>query len=179
MSAPDKIIKVAVTGPESTGKSLLAQQLADHYQTVWVPEFARVYLLQLGRPYDYGDILSIAKGQKQSEEAMLPLANNLLFADTELLVTKIWCDVKFGKCHPWIREQVRHQDYDLYLLTDIDLPWEYDPLREDKDTRKFLFDRYQKELQSLGVNYQIVSGTGPDRLKNAVTYIERELNEHR
>jgi NadR type nicotinamide-nucleotide adenylyltransferase len=175
MSKKEKPVKIAVTGPESTGKSTLAQQLADHYQTVWVPEFARTYLLRLDRPYNYDDILTIARSQKRSEEAMLPLANHLLFTDTELLVTKIWCEVKFGKCHPWIREQVSLRDYDLYLLTDIDLPWEYDPLREDKNTREFLFDRYKSELQKLGVNFKIVKGSGKERLNCAIKIIEKEI----
>ena len=163
--------KIALTGPESTGKSFLAQQLADHYLTVWVPEFARVFLLQQEGAYNYGDILKIARGQKISEGALLELADNLLFADTELLVTKIWCDVKYGKCHPWILENLDRQDYDLYLLMDIDLPWEYDPLREHPDRRKYLFDLYRNELEARKLNYKIVSGIGDERFKNAVGFV--------
>jgi len=165
------MISIAITGPESTGKSVLAEQLADRYQTVWVPEFARMYLSKIDRPYIYDDILEIAKGQHKSIEAILPLANKICFMDTELLVTRIWCDVKYKTCHPWIIENLKNQDFDLYLLTDIDLPWEFDPLREHPDKRKYLFDLYQKELDSLGFNYRIVRGLGEKRLKNAIAFV--------
>jgi NadR type nicotinamide-nucleotide adenylyltransferase len=168
-------LKIAVTGPESTGKSLISQQLSDHYTTVWVPEFARVYLLQIDRPYSYDDILEIAKGQQKSEQAFVPIAGRVMFSDTELLVTKIWCEVKYGKCHPWIEAQLQKQHYDLYLLMDVDLPWEYDPLREHPDSRGFLFDLYKKELGRLGANYRIVSGMGAERLKNAIGYVDEML----
>ena len=168
----NKIFKIAITGPESTGKSQLAHELAERFQTVWVPEFARVYLSKLSRPYHYDDILEIAQGQVKSAEAILPLANKICFLDTELLVTKIWCDVKYKICHPWIIENLKNQDVDLYLLTDVDLPWEFDPLREHPDKRKFLFDLYKNELDKLGFNYQVVSGVGVERLKNAISFLK-------
>jgi NadR type nicotinamide-nucleotide adenylyltransferase len=170
-----KPVKIAITGPESTGKSVISQQLADHYTTVWVPEYARVYLLQIERSYNYDDILQIAKGQTESEKAFEPIAKGLMFTDTELLVTKIWCEVKFGKCHQWIEENFRKQDYDLYLLMDIDLPWEYDPMREHPDRREFLFNLYKKELEKTGMNYRIVSGVGEERLKNAINFVNELL----
>jgi len=168
----DKLIKIAITGPESTGKSLLSQQLADRYNTAWVPEFARVYLLNIERPYNYDDILEIAKGQQKSEEAFEPIAGKILFSDTELLVTKIWCDVKYGKCHPWIEEQVKMQDYDLYLLMDVDLPWEYDPMREHPESRDFLLNLYRKHLDELGFRYHLISGIGKERMKNAIRVVD-------
>jgi NadR type nicotinamide-nucleotide adenylyltransferase len=166
------MIKIAITGPESTGKSLLAEQLADHYKTVWIPEFARVYLSKIARLYNYDDILAIAKGQLRSAEAILPMATKICFSDTELLVTKIWCDVKYGKCHPWISENLKKQDFDLYLLMDIDLPWEFDPLREHPHQRRFLFDLYKNELDKFAFNYRVISGVGEERLKNALEFVE-------
>jgi NadR type nicotinamide-nucleotide adenylyltransferase len=174
MSKP-KIIKITITGPESTGKSLLARQLADHYKTVWIPEFARIYLSKIDKPYNYDDILAIARGQVQSAEAIMPKANKICFSDTELLMTKIWCDVKYGTCHPWIIENLKKQDFDLYLLMDIDLPWEFDPLRENPHQRKFLFDRYKNELDKLGFNYRIISGVGEERLENALSFLKAIL----
>ena len=168
----NKIKKIAITGPESTGKSMLAQLLADHYRTVWVPEFARVYLIQTEGNYNYDDILNIARGQKKSEEALSDIARKIMFSDTELLVTKIWCDVKYKKCHPWILKNIERQDYDLYLLMDIDLPWEYDPLREHPEERKYLFDLYRNELEARKLNYKIVSGVDDKRFKNAVGFVE-------
>ncbi len=171
-----KLVKIAITGPESTGKSMMAQQLADHYMTVWVPEFARLHLLNIERPYNYDDILEIAQKQMASEKVFELIANKLLFADTELVVTKIWCDVKYQKCHPWIINELKKQHYDLYLLMDVDLPWEYDPLREHPDKRQFLFDLYRRELENYGFNYKIVSGKGEDRFNNGCRLVEEVFN---
>jgi NadR type nicotinamide-nucleotide adenylyltransferase len=166
------IRKVAITGPESTGKSILTRELAEHYQTAWVPEYARGYLEQLGRPYGEKDILLIAQGQMMHEESQLPEANDFLFCDTELLVTKIWSEVKYNRCDPWISEAVDSHRYDLYLLCDIDLPWEYDPLREHPDLRRFLFDLYYNELKNRNFPFAVVRGTGKDRLDHAIGIVE-------
>ena len=170
------ILKIAITGPESTGKSLMAQQLADYYATVWVPEYARIHLLNLERPYNYTDILEIAQKQKTSEKIFETLAKKILFADTELLVTKIWCDIKYKNCHSWIIDELRKQDYDLYLLMDVDLPWKYDPLREHPDRRKYLFDYYKDELRKHNFNYRIVSGLNENRFNNALRFVEEIKN---
>lgn len=172
-----RAIKVAVTGPESTGKSWLAEHLAGHYRTLWVPEYSREYLQAIDRPYDYKDILKIAGGQLKAENAVLEKLgdNPLLFCDTEFIVTKIWCEVKFGRCHNYIDTLVRNHHYDLYLLCDIDLPWEFDPLREDPDRRPFLFDLYKNVLESNGFPYRIVRGSGNDRLVNAIKMVDELL----
>jgi NadR type nicotinamide-nucleotide adenylyltransferase len=170
-----KIVKIAVTGPESTGKSMISEQLANHYHTIWVPEFARFYLNKLEQPYDYGDILEIAKGQVKSAQALLKLANKLIFSDTELLVTKIWCDVKYRKCHPWILENLEKQDYDLYLLMNTDIPWQNDPMREHPEMRDELFRLFKNELEIHNLNYWIVSGLGEERLKNAISLVDELL----
>jgi NadR type nicotinamide-nucleotide adenylyltransferase len=170
--------KIAITGPESTGKSWLSEQLANHYQGFWVPEYARAYIDQLDRPYEAIDILAIAKGQLQREEAMAMkarTANSPLFCDTELLVAKIWSDVKYGKCDSWILNQLEEPRYDLILLCDIDLPWEEDPQREHPHMRKHLFDLYHNELKERGWPFQVVKGTDRQRLDNAINAIEKSL----
>jgi len=172
----DDLIKIAITGPESTGKSMMAEQLADHYTTVWVPEYARLHLLKLGKPYGYDDILEIAQKQKASQQVFETLAKKMIFCDTELLVTKIWSEVKYKKCHPWIADQLKVQDYKLYLLMDIDLPWQYDPLREHPHQRQYLFDYYRQELEKYNFNYRIVSGKNEERLKNAIQCVEKLLS---
>ncbi len=170
------ILRIAITGPESTGKSWLAGNLANHYHTVWVPEYAREYLENLGRPYQQDDIVKIAAGQLFHEESKAKAASGYLFCDTELLVTKIWSEVKFGMCDSWILSGIETHRYDLYLLCDIDLPWEYDPLREHPNQRQFLFDRYQKELSSRNFPFFVVNGADGSRLHKAIDIIEEYFN---
>jgi NadR type nicotinamide-nucleotide adenylyltransferase len=166
-------IRIAITGPESTGKSLLAEKLATHYHTLWVPEYAREYIDHLGRPYTREDILQIAKGQIRNENLLAGRAKGLLFCDTELIVTKIWSEVKYGTCDPWILEKIPENKYGLFLLCNIDLPWEFDPQREHPEMREKLFELYRDELDRWGFPYFVVSGTGKERILNALSFIER------
>jgi NadR type nicotinamide-nucleotide adenylyltransferase len=175
MNNNSKIIRVAVTGPESTGKSMLAKQLAEHYNTQWVPEFAREYVGNLGREYTKEDILIIAKTQLINEEIAAEKANKILFCDTELIVTKIWSEHKYNSCDEWILENIGAHKYDLYLLCNIDLPWEADPQREHPHLREYLFDLYKKELEERHYDYCIISGTGELRMQCAVKAIDEIL----
>lgn len=163
------IRRIAITGPESSGKSTLAKSLAQHFNTVYVPEFARQYLNDLNRPYNYNDIEFIAKQQMKLEEKLIKNAERFLFCDSDMLVTKIWCDVKFGKCHPWIENAVEENRYDLYLLCKTDIPWQKDPLREDENNRDKLFELYKKELESREFPFKIISGN--DRFNPAIQYL--------
>jgi NadR type nicotinamide-nucleotide adenylyltransferase len=170
-----KILKIAITGPESTGKSQLAEELAEYYNTVFVPEYARGYIDRLNRPYNLEDILEIAKGQIREEERRIQQATRLLFCDTELIVTKIWGEVKYGICDPWILEKIEENKYDLFLLCNIDLPWEEDPQREHPHMREKLFSLYLDELTERGFPFKVVSGTGKERLMNAIGFVETAL----
>ncbi len=118
---------------------MLAERLAAHYKTCWVPEFARTYLASQNQHYVPLDIENIARGQMSLEQSKLHEANNILFTDTEMLVCKIWLEFVFGQQSPLIEKAVLQQNYDLYLLCDIDLEWEPDPLREHPDKRAELF----------------------------------------
>jgi len=169
------IYRVAITGPECTGKSHLAQQLAEYYNTICVSEYAREYIDTLGRNYQYDDLLVIAKGQFEKEEELAINANKFLFCDTDFTVLKIWSEDKFEKCDPWIIQELQNHIYDLYLLMDIDMLWTYDPQREDPERREYLFERYKKELEGLGVKYEIISGLGDERLRRAVEIINCKL----
>lgn len=168
-----KIHRIAIVGPESTGKSLLSEQLAYQYQTVWVPEIARDYLHKLNRPYTFDDLSVIAKLQLEKEKSMSESAKHFLFCDTNLVVIKVWSDFKYGRTEKWIVEAIHKSDYSIHLLTDIDIPWEDDPLREHPHFRKELFERYLQELNTFGLDYQIVNGIGESRLKNALNHLEK------
>ena len=166
------IKRIGIIGPESTGKSTLSKQLAGHFNTQWVPEFAREYLLNIDRPYEEGDLLTIAKGQKDSEERLAKTAAGYLFCDTTLIVVKVWSEHKYGRCHPWILEQVDRLKYDYFLLTSIDLPWEPDALREHPDRREYFFGVYRNYLDEQALPYAVVEGNHRQRLNLAIRAIE-------
>ncbi len=166
------ILKVVLTGPESTGKSTLAEKLAAHYQTVWVPEYARAYIGGLDRPYNKEDILRIAQGQLERESIFLINANSLLICDTALLVPKIWSEVVYGECPEWIEKQFIQRHYDLYLLMYPDIEWESDPQREHPHYRKELFELYEKTLQKINTPFAIIKGDTENRMILARQAIE-------
>ncbi|MDP4282549.1 MAG: ATP-binding protein [Bacteroidota bacterium] len=168
-----KLLKIAVTGPESTGKSILTEQLAHHYHTNFVPEYAREYIDKLQRPYNQEDILVIAQNQILNEHTLEKQANQIIFCDTELIVTKIWSEVKYSSCDPWILKTILENPYDLYLLCNIDIPWVDDPQREHPQMREYLFNLYFRELTDRKVSFAIVNGLGMRRLHNAVRIIEK------
>src|SRR4051812_3862528 len=166
--------KIVVIGPESTGKSTLCEQLAEHYQTCWCPEFAREYLLEKKGKYTYEDLLNIAMGQLELEDTMLTQANNkFYFIDTDMYVMKVWCEVAFEQCHSWILKQIAKRQYDLYLLCQTDLPWVKDELREYPDPvfRQKLFLMYRDLLINSGTPWAEVSGTDGERLQTAVQVV--------
>lgn len=170
---------MAITGPESTGKSELARSLAEHFNTSWVPEFSRGYLSSLGRNYQYGDILEIARGQYAAEQDRIHEANEVIFIDTEFIVNKIWCEDKFGQCHSWINEMIGRHVYELYLLCNTDIPWTPDPLRENPDDRERLFQMYLQELNKRQLSYHIIEGSGAGRTNMAIQIVENGLNAFR
>ncbi|MEO1258293.1 MAG: ATP-binding protein [Bacteroidota bacterium] len=163
---------IVITGPESTGKSTLAAQLADHFNTQWVPEYARTYIDQLDRPYCESDLLTIAKGQFDTERQMVLQAERPVFLDTSLEVIKIWSEKKYGRCHPWITEKLKTNPHDLYLLCQPDIPWQFDPQREHPNERKELFNLYRQELTEQNTNFVLISGLKEKRLSKALQYVE-------
>ena len=173
--APARIKKIAIVGPESTGKSDLSRTLAKHYNTVWVPEYARRYIDNLTRPYEKYDLFKIAVGQIQAEDQLEQKADEFLFCDTNLWVIKIWSEHKYGNCADWILKELKDRFYDLHLLTYIDLPWQDDPQREHPTLREYFFDVYKNELDGAGINYKIISGLGHERIENAISAIETFL----
>jgi len=163
-----KIIKIAVVGPESTGKSTMSAYLAAHYHTVWVPEYARSYCEKLTAPPTWQDEINMFNGQIALEKEILPNANKLLICDTTFITVKIWSDYTFGKSPQEVLNKLPKHPYDLYLLLDIDLPWEEDPLRDFPDLREHFMAVWQKELEDLKARYIVISGTGPERYERAI-----------
>jgi NadR type nicotinamide-nucleotide adenylyltransferase len=162
------IKKIILTGPESTGKTTLAQHLAEHFDTIWVPEYARKHLSESNREYTEKDLLKIAKGQVDLEKKMQKKANQFLFCDTSLLVLKIWSEYKYQQCHPYILEELEARKNDFFILCGIDVPWEFDVLREHPNDREELYQIYRTELFSLNANFIETSGNQLHRLHKTI-----------
>ena len=177
--------KIVIIGPESTGKSTLCEQLAAHYNTIWVKEYAREYLLKNGAEYTFENLLDIAKGQIAEEELTIDrwllteaspaeqrTTNNKqpVFIDTDMYVMKVWCEFVFEKCHHWILNRIVERKYDLYLFCNIDLPWVEDELREYPDlvSRQKLYNHYKDILINQNVPWVDINGNYEERLAKAI-----------
>lgn len=175
MGHDTRLKRIAIVGPECTGKTHLAIQLAKHYKTVWVPEYARQYINRLNRPYTQADLLKIAKGQTFTEDELALEAKELLICDTNLVVVKIWSEFKYGVCDAEILRMLHGRKYDLHLLTNIDVPWENDPQREHPDQRELLYAHYVNEMENLGAHYTVINGDKKQRLEKAVQAIDKVI----
>ncbi|MFC4476577.1 DUF4301 family protein [Flavobacterium chungangensis] len=170
------IIKIALFGPESTGKTTLAKQLADYYETEWVPEFARDYLQEKWEENQHicvaDDMLPIAYGQTALENEKLANANRYLFCDTNLMVTKVFSEMYYGFCDPLLNEAALKHEYDLFFLTDIDVPWEKDDIRDTPEGRETVFSAFKQTLIDTKKPFIILSGNKETRLEKATAIIE-------
>ena len=171
-----KIIKIALFGPESTGKTTLARQLADYYKTEWVPEFARDYLQEKWDSSQQictvDDMLPIAYGQAKLENERTLIANKYLFCDTNLMVTKVFSEVYYNYCDPLLHEAARAHEYDLFFLTDIDVPWEKDDLRDKAEGRESVFAVFKQSLIDNNKPFITLSGDQDLRLKKAIASVD-------
>lgn len=158
------MFRVGIIGPEATGKSSLGQYFAKRYGALYIPEYARDYVANLGRAYTYEDVCTIAR--KQIAQIGDPLGElpgdapqtDAVFYDTELIITKVWFDVVYGRVPEWLTDALLRYPMDAYLLTYPDLPWTPDPTRENgsDEVRMRLFRRYEQEIQTLDIPYYII-----------------------
>ena len=170
-----RILKFALFGPESTGKTTLAKQLASYYETEWVPEFARDYLQEKWEENQHicveEDMMPIAYGQTKLENDKLALANKFLFCDTNLMVTKVFSEMYYDYCNPLLNEAALEHEYDLFFLTDIDVPWEKDDIRDSPKERESVFSVFKETLIETKKPYITLSGNKKLRLAKAVEII--------
>jgi NadR type nicotinamide-nucleotide adenylyltransferase len=173
-----QIRKIAIVGPESTGKSTMTQLLAKHYQTLWVSEYARYYCAGLTEDCTLQDEINMYYGQIALEDSILAIAEkDFIFCDTTFVTVKIWSDEMLGATPQIVLDALPNRPYDLYLLLDIDLPWQEDPLRDFPHMREHFLEIWHKELQSLNANYVVVGGL-EDRLHNAIRVVDQFLHKN-
>jgi nicotinamide riboside kinase len=164
--------KIVITGPESTGKTLLTKQLAEHFSMPFISEIARDYVENLGRKYTKSDILKIAKLQIEAEEKILQQKPEYVFLDTDLVITKIWLLHLYGNSPKWIDRHLKENPAFYYLLCYYDIDWQYDPVRENPNIREHLYRKYKQEIERLSINYSIIKGNGEQRFKNAIKALD-------
>jgi NadR type nicotinamide-nucleotide adenylyltransferase len=177
---PSNCIKVVLFGPESTGKTTLSKQLARHYNSVWVREYAREYLQDKWnderKTCEAKDLLPIAKGQMKLENESAQKTNSVLICDTDLLETKVYSEAYYsGTCDPILEKYAIENSYDLYLLTYIDTPWEADDLRDKPTERERMFNAFEEALIKYKKPYVLLKGGKVERLKKAVKHIDELL----
>ena len=163
--------KIVITGPESTGKSTLAKNLAQRFGVKHTLEQARMYLNGLDRPYEFEDLERIGALQLETEDHWSDGTHPLLFCDTDLITIKIWSEFKYGKVSERLLEWINSREYDLYLLCRPDVPWIPDPLRENPHNRDLLFDLHVEELNRLGKVFEIIEGNWDQRTANAIRIV--------
>ncbi|MFN0049719.1 MAG: AAA family ATPase [Cytophagales bacterium] len=183
-------IKIVLFGPESTGKSVLSEQLAKHFGTIWVAEYARNYLESKKKYYDFyskgseaiclqEDILPIVLGQIAFEDLQIQSAKKYIFFDTNPLQTKVYVNYYYKTEYTWLLKILEERSYNLYLLTDIDIEWQPDLLRDRPENRVELFNLFEKELKTRQLPYETISGSDTERLKNAIVKIEHWVEKNK
>lgn len=166
--------KIVISGPESTGKTILSEALASELNAILIPEYARYYIEGLNKPYTFSDVEAIAKHQIEAEMNLMTLnPRKIVILDTWLIITKVWFDVVFGRIPNWIEDHISSSKIDLFLICAPDLPWIADPVRENGgEMRQKLFERYCIEIEHYGFSYEVVEGTGETRVRNALKFIK-------
>lgn len=169
-----KTINIVISGPESTGKTDLALHLTKVFSGKYIPEFAREYISNLNRRYTYDDVIHIAREQIRQQKIAAESNTGFIFMDTWLIITKIWLNEVFGAYPDWIDEELTNVKIDLFLLCVPDIPWEYDPVRENGgEKRNFLFNEYKKEIIRWNYPYRLVKGLGEVRTNMAEFHIKQ------
>ena len=171
------IIKVVINGPESTGKTTLTKQLAEYFNTEYVPEFARDYLQEKWdskkEVCSKEDLLVIVKEQVNLENKLSSKANKILFLDTNIITTINWSITHFdGYCDPWIIKQTEFLKYHHYLITNIDIPWVKDDLRDRQNEREDMLSSLINQHDIRDLKYSIISGDKDERKSQSIDIIK-------
>jgi len=170
------MIRVVLTGSESTGKSTLGARLAARYGVELVPEFVRDFAQRKGGSIDFSDHGPIAKGQMALEDEYAARADRLLLQDTDLLSTVVYCRHYFGRCPVWIEQAARERRPSLYLLCEIDAPWIADGVRDRGERREEMQRLFREAVAESGATFVVLEGGLSRRETNAVDAIDELLS---
>jgi HTH-type transcriptional repressor of NAD biosynthesis genes len=171
-----ELIRVVLTGSESTGKTTLAERLAAHYNVDWVPEFVRDFAARKGTPIEFSDHGAIARGQIELEDHYASRGGRLLVQDTDLVSTVIYCEHYFGRVPKWIEDEARTRRPRLYLVMDIDHPWVADQVRDRGHVREAMHELFIAGLDRLDAEYRIIRGSPDERFARAIAEIDSILD---
>jgi nicotinamide riboside kinase len=175
-----QITRFILTGPESTGKSVLTMGLAKHFSKSFIPEYARDYILNLKRAYNYNDVLHIAERQVEQINDFTLKCNDFLFVDTYLIITKIWFLKVFGEYPEWLDQEILKTKNDIYLICKPDIPWIPDGVRENGgERREVLYNEYLNELKKLDLHFSYIEGDWSIRMTNAIRVVEQIVTERK
>lgn len=175
--------RVCVVGAESTGTTTLARQLAEHYRTVWVPEYGREYCERMQadgvdlwrHQWRSEEFTSIAQKQQTIEDALAREANRVLICDTDPMSTGVWHERYLHRRSAEVDAIAASRPHDLYLLTDCDIPFVQDGLRDGESIRQWMTGRFEQVLTERGRPWIKVSGAPNVRLKAAIGQVDRLL----
>ena len=169
------MIKVALTGSESTGKTELARLLGARFHAPVSREFVREYAAGKGSSLGFADHGPIARGQIANEDDAIARATDLVILDTDLISTVVYCEHYFGQCPPWIVEAARSRAADLYLLLRHDVPWQPDAVRDRGDRRDEMHGLFAGKLRELGLPFVEIGGSWDERFRCAAAAVEGVL----
>lgn len=173
-------VRVCVLGAESTGTTTLSQALAKHYRTVWAPEYGRLYsegLICTDHIWNSPEFSHIAKAQQDMENQLAGESNGLLICDTNAFATRLWHERYVGDMYTPVDQLAAQDKVDLYILTDVDIPFVDDGLRDGEHIRHSMHTRFIQELQNQPVPFVIVSGSVEERLKTCLPLIDKLIKE--
>jgi nicotinamide riboside kinase len=168
---------IVLTGPESTGKTMISAWLAEKLGCPWIPEYARDYIGSLDRPYTYPDLVHILSKQIHQKDDFEKKEPSILILDTWLIITKVWFLEVFNKYPDYLDNEISKHVIDLYIICKPDIPWIPDPLRENGgEKREYLMQRYIEEIKNTGRSFVFIGGTGDERFQNALNAVKSHFN---
>lgn len=174
---PHYVRRVSLLGPESTGKTTLARKLAAHFETVFVPEYARQTAQSLGRPFAFGDVAGIARSQLAAEDSLARQANRVLFTDTDVRALRMWSERLFDRCPPSVAEAATARRSGLTLVTSPDVPFVGAGAMDQPAMRRAFFTRAVAEAQATSDRVVVLSGSWDDRWTTARAEVDALLAE--